>query len=83
MPGGWAGKTYNRLLATNPQLAQTILETPIQVVTIQAPSYWEAAIAVYPQICGHTHKTVLKEVAKGEGHEVGAQSYRVRRPTPQ
>lgn len=61
MPGGWAGKTYNRLLATNPQLAQAILETPIQVVTIQAPSYWEAAIAVYPQICGHTHKTVLKE----------------------
>ena len=61
MPGGWAGKTYNRLLATNPQLAQTILETPIQVVTIQAPSYWEAAIAVYPQICGHTRETVLKE----------------------
>lgn len=61
MPGGWAGKTYNRLLATNPQLAQTILETPIQVVTIQAPSYWEAAIAVYPQICGHTRETVELE----------------------
>lgn len=61
MPGGWAGKTYNRLLATNPHLAETILETPIQVVTIQATSYWEATIAVYPQICGHTRKTVELE----------------------
>lgn len=39
MPGGWAGKTYNRLLATNPHLAETLLQTPIQMVTIQAPSY--------------------------------------------
>lgn len=61
MPGGWAGKTYNRLLATNPHLAETILQTPIRVVTIQALSYWEAAIATYPEICGHAHKTVLKE----------------------
>ena len=61
MPGGWAGKTYNRLLATNPHLTETILQTPIQVVTIQATSYWEAAIATYPQICGHTYKTVKLE----------------------
>lgn len=61
MPGGWAGKTYNRLLATNPHLAETILQTPIQVVTIQAPSYWEAAITVYPQICGHARETVELE----------------------
>ena len=61
MPGGWAGKTYNRLLATNPHLAETLLQTPIQMVTIQAPSYWEAAIAVYPQICGHTRETVELE----------------------
>lgn len=61
MPGGWAGKTYNRLLATNPHLTETILQTPIQAVTIQATSYWEAAIATYPQICGHTYKTVKLE----------------------
>lgn len=61
MPGGWAGKTDNRLLATSPHLAETILQTPIQVVAIQAPSYWEAAITVYPQICGHTHETVELE----------------------
>lgn len=61
MPGGWAGKTYNRLLATNPHLAETILQTPIRVVTIQALSYWEAAIATYPQICGHTRETVKLE----------------------
>ena len=63
MPGGWAGKTYNRLLATNPHLAETILQTPIQVVTIQATSYWEAAVAAYPQICGHASETVLEEQA--------------------
>lgn len=61
MPGGWAGKTYNRLLATNPHLAETILQTPIRVVTIQALSYWEAAITAYPQICGHTRETVKLE----------------------
>lgn len=61
MPGGWAGKTYNRLLATNPHLTETILQTPIQVVTIQAASYWEAAITAYPQICGHTRETVKLE----------------------
>lgn len=60
-PEGWVGKTYNRLLATNPHLAETILQAPIQVVTIQAPSYWEAAITVYPQICGHTHETAELE----------------------
>lgn len=31
------------------------------MVTIQAPSYWEAAITVYPQICGHTHETAELE----------------------
>lgn len=61
MPGGWAGKTYNRLLATNPHLAETLLQTPIQMVTIQAPSYWEAAIAVYPQICEHRDETAEHE----------------------
>lgn len=61
MPGGWAGKTYNRLLATNPHLAETIPQTPIQVVTIQATSYWEAAIATYPEICGHCDETVERE----------------------
>ena len=61
MPGGWAGKTYNRLLATNPHLAETLLQTPIQMVTIQAPSYWEAAFAVYPQICGHRDETTEHE----------------------
>lgn len=33
------------------------------MVTIQATSYWEAAIAAYPQICGHTHETVPNEQA--------------------
>lgn len=60
-PGEWIGKDYIQLLATNPHLAETLLQTPIQVVTIQAPSYWEATIATYPQICGHTRETVLKE----------------------
>lgn len=57
----WAGKTYSQLLAASPHLAETILQTPIQVVAIQAPSYWEAAIAVYPQICGHARETVELE----------------------
>lgn len=60
-PGEWIGKDYIQLLATNPHLAETLLQTPIQVVTIQAPSYWEAAITVYPQICGHTRETVELE----------------------
>lgn len=61
VPGGWAGKTYKQLQATNPHLAQTILQTPIHVVTIQASSYWEAAITAYPQICGYTRETVELE----------------------
>ena len=61
VPGGWAGKTYKQLQATNPHLAQTILQTPVQVVTIQASSYWEATVATYPQICGHTRETVSNE----------------------
>lgn len=58
---GWAGKTYSQLLATNPHLAETILRTPIQVVTVQASSYWEAAIAVYPQICGYHNEAAEHE----------------------
>ncbi len=60
-PGEWVEQDYIRLLATNPPLAETLLQTSIQVVTIQATSYWEAAIATYPQICGHTYKTVKLE----------------------
>lgn len=60
-PGEWVLKDHIQLLATTPHLAQVLLETPIQMVTIQAPSYWEAAITVYPQICGHTYKTVELE----------------------
>jgi hypothetical protein len=58
---GWAGKPYIRLVVRTPHFVQVVRQTPIQVVTIQAPSYWEAAIAVYPQICGHTHETVELE----------------------
>lgn len=31
------------------------------MVTIQALSYWEAAIATYPEICGHRDETVERE----------------------
>lgn len=62
-PGEWLGKDYIRLLAIDPSFAQIFQQTPIQVVTIQATSYWEAAIAAYPQICGHTHETVPNEQA--------------------
>lgn len=58
---GWAGKPYIRLVVNNPHFVQVVRQTPIQVVTIQAPSYWEAAITVYPQICGHTHETTELE----------------------
>lgn len=60
-PGEWSGKDYIRLLANKPHLAQALQQTPIQAVTIQAASYWEAAIAAYPQICGHTRETVELE----------------------
>lgn len=60
-PGEWVLKDHIQLLATTPHLAQVLLQTPIQVVTIQATSYWEAAITVYPQICGHTRETVELE----------------------
>lgn len=60
-PGEWIGKDYIQLLANKPHLAQALQQTPIQTVTIQAPSYWEAAIAAYPQICGHTRETVKLE----------------------
>lgn len=60
-PGEWVLKDHIQLLAATPHLAQVLLQTPIQVVTIQAPSYWEAAITVYPQICGHARETVELE----------------------
>lgn len=60
-PGEWVLKDHIQLLATTPHLAQVLLQTPIQVVTIQAPSYWEAAIATYPEICGHRDETVERE----------------------
>ena len=60
-PDGWAGKTYKQLQATTPELADALMRTPCQTSVINAAHYWEAAIAAYPQICGHAHKTVLKE----------------------
>lgn len=60
-PGEWVEQDYIRLLATNPPLAETLLQTSIQVVTIQALSYWEAAIAVYLQICEHRDETAERE----------------------
>jgi hypothetical protein len=60
-PSEWGGKDFIHLVAKDPSLAQILQQTPIQVVTIQAPSYWEAAIATYPQICGHTRETVSNE----------------------
>ena len=60
-PDGWAGKTYKQLQATTPELADALLHTPCQTSVINATSYWEAAVAVYPQICGHTRETVSNE----------------------
>lgn len=60
-PDGWAGKTYKQLQATTPELADALMRTPCQTSVINAASYWEAAIAVYPQICGHTRETVELE----------------------
>lgn len=60
-PSEWVGKDFIHLVAKDPSLAQILQQTPIQVVTIQAPSYWEATIATYPQICGHTRETVSNE----------------------
>lgn len=60
-PGEWVGKDYIRLFAIDPSFAQIVQQTPIQVVTIQATSYWEAAIAVYPQICGYRSETAERE----------------------
>lgn len=60
-PDGWAGKTYKQLQTTAPNLADALMRTPCGTSVINAASYWEAAIATYPQICGHTRETVLKE----------------------
>lgn len=60
-PDGWAGKTYKQLQATTPELADALMRTPCQTSVINATSYWEAAVAVYPQICGHTRETVSNE----------------------
>lgn len=60
-PDGWAGKTYKQLQATTPELADALMRTPCQTSVINATSYWEAAVAVYPQICGHTRETVELE----------------------
>lgn len=57
-PDGWAGKTYKQLQATIPELADALMHTHCQTSVINATSYWEAAIATYPQICGHTRETV-------------------------
>lgn len=60
-PDGWAGKTYKQLQTTTPELADALMRTPCQTSVINATSYWEAAVAVYPQICGHTRETVSNE----------------------
>ena len=60
-PDGWTGKTYKQLQATTPELADALMRTPCQTSVINATSYWEAAVAVYPQICGHTRETVELE----------------------
>lgn len=60
-PDGWAGKTYKQLQATTPELADALMRAPCQTSVINATSYWEAAVAVYPQICGHTRETVSNE----------------------
>lgn len=60
-PDGWAGKTYKQLQAATPELADALMRTPCQTSVINATSYWEAAVAVYPQICGHTRETVSNE----------------------
>ena len=61
VPGSWAGKTYKQLQATTPELADTLMRTPCKTSVINANSYWEAAVATYPQICGHTRETVSNE----------------------
>lgn len=61
VPGEWVGKDYIQLLAAKPFLTQVLRATLIHVFTIQAPSYWEAAIAVYPQICGYRSETAERE----------------------
>lgn len=44
-------------------LVALVIESPCegQNPTIQALSYWEAAIATYPEICGHRDETVERE----------------------
>lgn len=60
-PGDLFGADYIRLLTTIPNLSDALMRTTCTISTINATHYWEAAIAAYPQICGHAHKTVLKE----------------------
>lgn len=60
-PDGWAGKTYKQLQTIAPNLTDALIRTPCGTSVINAASYWEAAIAVYPQICGHTRETVELE----------------------
>lgn len=60
-PDGWAGKAYKQLQAATPELADALMRTPCQTSVINATSYWEAAVAAYPQICGHTRETVELE----------------------
>ena len=50
-----------QLHATKNLLSETLLLVNVDAVVITSASYWEAAIATYPEICGHAHKTVLKE----------------------
>ena len=60
-PDGWAGKTCKQLQATTPELAGALMRTPCQTSVINATSYWEAAIATYPQICGYRNETAERE----------------------
>lgn len=60
-PSDLFGTDYIRSLATIPNLSDALMRTPCAISTINAANYWEAAIAAYPQICGHAHETVLKE----------------------
>lgn len=60
-PGEWVGKDCIQLLAAKPFLTQVLRAILIPVLTIQASSYWEAAIAVYPQICGYRNEAAEHE----------------------
>lgn len=75
----WAGKTYEQLRASSHHLADALMQASCEVSVINATNYWEAAVATYPQICGHsnlpphlredvmrTHGMLMRYLANGD-----------------